>query len=183
LDEKALRPVRRRIQIIFQDPYGSLSPRMTVRSIVGEGLLVHNNGAKTERDARIAAALGEVGMGDPDFLERYPNEFSGGQRQRIAIARSLVMAPEILVLDEPTSSLDRSTQFQVISLLRSLQERLRLSYIFISHDLRVLRSLCHSLLIMKDGRVVEAGAARDIFLSPSHEYTRLLLEAAFTPCL
>jgi microcin C transport system ATP-binding protein len=179
MDEKALRPIRRRIQIIFQDPYGSLSPRMTVRGIVGEGLLVHNDGAKAERDARIAAALDEVGMGDPDFLERYPNEFSGGQRQRIAIARSLVMKPEILVLDEPTSSLDRSTQFQVTSLLRDLQEKLSLSYIFISHDLRVLRSLCHSLLVMKDGRIVEAGGARDIFRSPRNEYTRLLLEAAF----
>ncbi|MDR0382642.1 MAG: dipeptide ABC transporter ATP-binding protein [Spirochaetaceae bacterium] len=178
LDEKSLRPFRRRIQIIFQDPYGSLSPRMTVRDIVGEGLLVHNTDTKAERHARVAAALGEVGLEDPDFLERYPNEFSGGQRQRIALARSLVMEPEILALDEPTSSLDRSTQFQVISLLRGLQQKHGLSYVFISHDLRVLRSLCHSLIIMKDGRVVEAGAARDIFGSPRSEYTRLLLKAA-----
>jgi microcin C transport system ATP-binding protein len=178
LDEKSLRPIRRKMQIIFQDPYGSLSPRMTVRDIVGEGLLIHKSGSKAEREDRVKAALSEVSMGDPDFLDRYPNEFSGGQRQRIALARSLVMAPEILVLDEPTSSLDRTTQFQVINLLRGLQEKHGFSYIFISHDLRVVRSLCHSLIIMKNGRIVESGAARAVFRSPKHEYTRLLLKTA-----
>jgi microcin C transport system ATP-binding protein len=178
LDEKSLRPIRRKMQIIFQDPYGSLSPRMTVRNIVGEGLFIHNIGEKTEREARVRAALNEVGLGDPDFLDRYPNEFSGGQRQRIALARALVMEPEILVLDEPTSSLDRATQFQVINLLRSLRERHGLSYIFISHDLRIVRSLCHSLIIMKAGKIVEAGPAREIFSKPRHEYTQTLLKTA-----
>ncbi|MDR2445460.1 MAG: dipeptide ABC transporter ATP-binding protein [Spirochaetaceae bacterium] len=180
LDEKSLRPIRRKMQIIFQDPYGSLSPRMTVRNIVGEGLFIHNIGAKAEREARVRAALFEVGLGDRDFLDRYPNEFSGGQRQRIALARALVMEPRILVLDEPTSSLDRTTQFQVVNLLRVLQEKHGFSYIFISHDLRIVRSLCHSLLIMKAGKIVEAGTAREIFSNPSHEYTRTLLKTALT---
>ncbi|MDR3356143.1 MAG: dipeptide ABC transporter ATP-binding protein [Spirochaetaceae bacterium] len=180
LDDNTLRPARRKMQIIFQDPYGSLSPRMTVRGIVGEGLLIHRIGAKEDREARVRAALAEVGLGDPDFLDRYPNEFSGGQRQRIALARALVMEPEILVLDEPTSSLDRATQFQAVKLLRALQEKHGFSYIFISHDLRIVRSLCHSLLIMKAGRIVEAGPAQDIFASPRHEYTQSLLAAAFS---
>jgi microcin C transport system ATP-binding protein len=179
LNEKALRHIRRKMQIIFQDPYGSLSPRMTVRNIVGEGLLIHSIGAKEERNERVEAALNEVGLGDPDFLDRYPNEFSGGQRQRIALARSLVMAPEILVLDEPTSSLDRATQFQTVRLLRTLQEKHGLSYLFISHDFRIVRSLCHSMIIMKAGKIVESGAAEDIFRNPQHEYTRLLLKTAF----
>ena len=178
LDEKSLRPIRRKMQIIFQDPYGSLSPRMTVRNIVGEGLFIHSIGAKAEREARVRAALAEVGLGDPDFLDRYPNEFSGGQRQRIALARALVIEPEILVLDEPTSSLDRTTQFQVVNLLRSLQEKHGLSYIFISHDLRIVRDLCHSLIIMKAGKIVEAGPAREVFSNPRHEYTRTLLKTA-----
>ncbi|MDR0663383.1 MAG: dipeptide ABC transporter ATP-binding protein [Spirochaetaceae bacterium] len=179
LDEKTLRPIRRKMQIIFQDPYGSLSPRMTVRSIVGEGLLIHSIGAREEWGERVAAAMNEVGLSDPDFLDRYPNEFSGGQRQRIALARSLVMAPDILVLDEPTSSLDRATQFQTVRLLRTLQEKHGLSYLFISHDLRIVRSLCHSLIIMKEGKIVESGAAEDIFREARHEYTRLLLKTAF----
>jgi microcin C transport system ATP-binding protein len=178
LDEKSLRPIRRKMQIIFQDPYGSLSPRMTARDIVGEGLLIHKIGAKAEREARVRAALSEVGLADPDFLDRYPNEFSGGQRQRLALARALVIEPDILVLDEPTSSLDRATQFQVVNLLRALQEKHGFSYIFISHDLRIVRSLCHSLIIMKEGRIVEAGAAREVFGSPRHEYTRTLLKTA-----
>ncbi|MDR2803612.1 MAG: dipeptide ABC transporter ATP-binding protein [Treponema sp.] len=178
-DEKSLRPLRRKMQIIFQDPYGSLSPRMTVRNIVGEGLLIHDIGVKKEREARVRTALSEVGLGDPDFLDRFPNEFSGGQRQRIALARSLVMEPAILVLDEPTSSLDRANQFQIVKLLRALQEKHGLSYIFISHDLRIVRTLCHSLLIMKAGKIVEAGVAQDIFHNPQHEYTRILLKTAF----
>jgi microcin C transport system ATP-binding protein len=178
LSEKSLRPLRRKMQIIFQDPYGSLSPRQTIRNIVGEGLLVHHLCAPEEREARIRSALAEVGLDNPDFLSRYPNEFSGGQRQRIAIARSLVLEPEILVLDEPTSSLDRTVQFQIVELLRKLQEKHGLSYIFISHDLRVVRSLCHSLLIMKAGRGVEAGSAEEIFAAPKEAYTRELLEGA-----
>jgi microcin C transport system ATP-binding protein len=179
LDEKSLRPMRRKMQIIFQDPYGSLSPRMTIRNIVGEGLLIHNIGMKNEREARVMSALKEVGLSNPDYLDRYPNEFSGGQRQRIALARALVMSPDILVLDEPTSSLDRSSQFQITRLLRHLQEKHDLSYIFISHDLRIARRLCHSLIIMRAGKIVEAGAARDIFQNPRHEYTRVLLKTAF----
>ncbi len=180
LDEKALRPLRRRLQIIFQDPYGSLSPRMQVGDIVGEGLLIHRIGDPADRRARVLAALAEVGLGDEAFLERYPNEFSGGQRQRIALARALVLEPEVLVLDEPTSSLDRTVQFQVVSLLRELQLRRGLSYIFISHDLKVLRGLCHDLLIMKAGKVVESGPAAEVFAHPQAEYTKELLRTAFT---
>ncbi|MDR1374064.1 MAG: dipeptide ABC transporter ATP-binding protein [Treponema sp.] len=179
LNEKALRPLRRKMQIIFQDPYGSLSPRMTVEHIVGEGLLIHRIGTKADRRERVLEALGEVGMGDEDFLGRYPNELSGGQRQRIALARSLVLEPEILVLDEPTSSLDRTIQYQVVNLLRELQRRRGLSYIFISHDLRIVRSLCHEILIMKAGKAVEAGPAAEIFANPKEEYTRDLLRTAF----
>ncbi|GHV30696.1 ABC transporter ATP-binding protein [Spirochaetia bacterium] len=178
LREDELRPLRRKMQIIFQDPYGSLSPRMNILSVVGEGLLIHRIGAGTNEDRRerVLKALGEVGMGDEDFLERYPNEFSGGQRQRIALARSLVLEPEILVLDEPTSSLDRTIQFQVVKLLRTLQEKRGLSYIFISHDLRIVRSLCHEILVMKAGRVVEAGPAAEILRNPKEAYTRELLQ-------
>ncbi|MDR1429314.1 MAG: dipeptide ABC transporter ATP-binding protein [Spirochaetaceae bacterium] len=179
LDEKSLRPLRRRMQIIFQDPYGSLNPRMTIENIVGEGLFIHRLCAKEERRARVRKALEEAGMGDEAFLDRYPNEFSGGQRQRIALARSLILEPEILVLDEPTSSLDRTIQFQVVKLLRELQERRNLSYIFISHDLRLVRSLCADLIIMKAGKIVEAGPTADILENPKEDYTRELLRTAF----
>jgi microcin C transport system ATP-binding protein len=177
LTEKSYRLLRRKIQMIFQDPYGSLSPRMTVREIVGEGLLIHNIGEKNERPARIEAALADVGMDNPAFGDRYPNEFSGGQRQRIALARSLVLEPEILVLDEPTSSLDRTIQYQVVDLLRKLQEKHRLSYLFISHDLRIIRALSHQIIIMQAGKVVEAGPTAQIFSSPQNAYTRQLLSA------
>ena len=166
-----LRPLRRKMQIIFQDPYGSLSPRMTVEDIVGEGLLIHGIGTKLDRRERVIAALKEVGMTEESFLSRYPNEFSGGQRQRIALARSLVLEPEVLVLDEPTSSLDRSIQFQVVSLLKDLQRRRGLSYIFISHDLRIVRVLCHDLLIMRAGKVIESGPCREILQNPKEQYT------------
>ncbi|MDR2485774.1 MAG: dipeptide ABC transporter ATP-binding protein [Treponema sp.] len=179
MKDGALRPLRRKMQIIFQDPYGSLSPRMTVENIVGEGLLIHGIGTKRDRRERVLACLKEVGMDNKDFLSRYPNEFSGGQRQRICIARSLVLEPMILVLDEPTSSLDRTIQFQVISLLKELQERRGLSYIFISHDLRLVRSLCHEILIMKNGKVVEAGPAGEIMKHPKEPYTQELLRTAF----
>jgi microcin C transport system ATP-binding protein len=179
LDENSLRPLRRRMQIIFQDPYGSLNPRMTIGNIVGEGLLIHRLCGKEERRERVLKALKEVGMGDESFPERYPNEFSGGQRQRIALARSLILEPEILVLDEPTSSLDRTIQFQVIKLLRELQERRNLSYIFISHDLRLVRSLCAGIIIMKAGKIVEAGPTAEIMENPREDYTKELLRTAF----
>jgi microcin C transport system ATP-binding protein len=173
-----LRPLRRRLQIIFQDPYGSLSPRMSVEQIVGEGLLVHDIGDPADREHLIVAAMREVGL-DPDQRSRYPHEFSGGQRQRIALARALVLKPSVLVLDEPTSSLDRTIQFQVIELLKRLQEKHGLAYIFISHDLKVLKSLCHDIAIMKEGKIVEAGGAREIFANPKHPYTQELLATAF----
>jgi len=178
LDAKSLRPLRRRMQIIFQDPYGSLSPRMSVGDIVGEGLLIHKIGAPEERRALVAAALKEVGLGE-EHLDRFPNEFSGGQRQRIALARALVLRPDILILDEPTSSLDRTIQFQVVELLKRLQESHGLTYLFISHDLKIVKSLCHDLLIMKNGKVVEAGPAREIFSAPKESYTKELLGTAF----
>jgi microcin C transport system ATP-binding protein len=151
---------------------------MNILNIVGEGLLIHHIGKAEDRRERVIAALTEVGMGNEEFLERYPNEFSGGQRQRIALARSLVLEPDILVLDEPTSSLDRTIQFQVVKLLKELQERRGLSYIFISHDLRIVRSLCHNILVMKEGRVVEAGSVSEIMKNPQEAYTRELLRTA-----
>ncbi len=178
LDSKAMRPLRRQIQIIFQDPFGSLSPRMSVERIIGEGLDIHEIGSKEDRPALITAAMKEVGL-DPEHRGRYPHQFSGGQRQRIALARALVLKPRLIVLDEPTSSLDRSIQFQVIELLKELQERHGLSYLFISHDMAVVRDLCHEIIIMKDGKVVEAGEAADIFSKPKEGYTQELLRTAF----
>ena len=179
LSERRLRPLRRAMQIIFQDPAGSLSPRMTVRALVGEGLLVHTKISRAEREARVIAALDETGLDGAQILDRYPHEFSGGQRQRLAIARSLVLEPAFLVLDEPTSSLDRTIQQQVIELLLELQARRKLTYLFISHDLRVLRALSHRLLIMREGIVVEEGEAAAIFENPQNEYTKTLLKTAF----
>jgi len=178
VDEKSLRPLRRKLQIIFQDPYGSLSPRMTVGDIVGEGLLIHRIGTKEERERMVDEALAEVGL-LAEHKPRFPNEFSGGQRQRIALARALVLRPDILVLDEPTSSLDRTIQFQVIELLKRLQEKHGLTYLFISHDLKIVKSLCHYLLIMKAGKVVESGPAREVFAEPRDPYTKELLRTAF----
>jgi microcin C transport system ATP-binding protein len=178
LEEKNFRKYRKRIQIIFQDPYGSLSPRMTVHQIIGEGLRVHDISFAKNHDSLICDAMGEVGL-NPATRFRYPHEFSGGERQRIAIARALVLKPELIVLDEPTSSLDRTIQFQVLELLKKLQKKHSISYIFISHDLRVVKSLCHSLIIMKGGKVVEHGLAADIFDNPKHPYTQALLHTAF----
>ncbi len=174
-----LRPLRREMQIVFQDPYGSLSPRLSVGQIVEEGLIVHGlGGNRTERRERIALALEEVGL-DPNTQDRYPHEFSGGQRQRIAIARALALKPRFIVLDEPTSALDVSVQSQIVDLLRGLQERHKLAYLFISHDLRVVRALADHLVVMKAGRVVDSGPAQELFAHPRVPYTRALISAAF----
>jgi microcin C transport system ATP-binding protein len=179
LSGAAMRPLRRELQIVFQDPFASLSPRLSIGQIVEEGLKVHRlGGSATERRALIEAALEEVGL-DPTALNRYPHEFSGGQRQRVAIARALVLKPRLVVLDEPTSALDMSVQAQIVDLLRALQARHRLAYLFISHDLRVVRALAHDVLVMKDGKVVEAGPADALFTAPREPYTRALMAAAF----
>jgi microcin C transport system ATP-binding protein len=179
LRARELRPLRREMQIVFQDPYGSLSPRLSIGQIIAEGLKIHGLArGEAERTAAIIEALQEVRL-EPDMRNRYPHEFSGGQRQRIAIARALVLKPRFLVLDEPTSALDMSVQAQIVDLLRELQERHRLAYLFISHDLRVVKALADELLVLKDGRVVEQGPAARIFAQPDHPYTRALLTAAF----
>ena len=179
LRSKKLRPLRREMQMVFQDPFGSLSPRLSVGRIIEEGLRVHRLGGTLEaRRELIGRALGEVGLG-PEMQDRYPHEFSGGQRQRIAIARALVLKPQFIILDEPTSALDVSVQFQIIDLLRNLQRRHNLAYLFISHDLRVVRALAHRILVMREGRVVEQGPADDIFENPQDPYTRILFNAAF----
>jgi microcin C transport system ATP-binding protein len=179
LSIRRVRPLRREMQIVFQDPYGSLSPRMSVGQIIEEGLRVHHIGANaTERQTLIADVLREVGL-DPDSRDRYPHEFSGGQRQRIAIARALILRPRLIVLDEPTSALDRSVQAQLVDLLRELQIRHKLAYLFISHDLRVVRALSHEILVMRAGRVVECGPTDEIFSHPKEPYTRALITAAF----
>jgi len=178
LRSKTLRPLRREMQIVFQDPYSSLSPRLSVGQIIEEGLRVHRlGGADGERRAMIDRALREVGL-DPDSRDRYPHEFSGGQRQRIAIARAIVLEPRLIVLDEPTSALDMSVQAQIVDLLRELQARHRLAYLFISHDLKVVRALSDEILVMRAGRVVEHGPAARIFDHPQDPYTKALLAAA-----
>ncbi|QEM80578.1 ABC transporter ATP-binding protein [Halomonas binhaiensis] len=178
LDKSAMRPIRSRLQVVFQDPFGSLSPRMTVGEIIGEGLKVHApHLSRAERDAQVTSALQEVSL-DPAMRNRYPHEFSGGQRQRIAIARALVLKPEFLLLDEPTSALDRSVQVTVIDLLRDLQKKHGLTYLFISHDLAVVRALSDTVLVMKDGVVVERGDAEGLFANPQTDYTKRLLAAA-----
>ena len=177
LDWQALRPMRNQMQIVFQDPFGSLSPRLSVGQIVEEGLLIHNMGDEDERRARISEALTEVGL-EPEMQHRYPHEFSGGQRQRISIARALVLKPKFIVLDEPTSALDMSVQAQIVELLRGLQRKYNLAYMFISHDLKVVRALAHHVVVMKDGKVVEQGSAESIFENPREPYTQALLAAA-----
>ena len=182
-DRRALRAMRRRMQVVLQDPFASLSPRMTVGQIVGEGLALHQSGlSAAEHDQKVLAMLAEVGLSERDgvanVLQRYPHEFSGGQRQRIAIARAVVLQPEVLVLDEPTSALDASVQQQVLALLAELQQRHGLSYVFISHDLAVIRAMAHRVMVMKDGMVVEEGETLALFDAPQHAYTRALLAAA-----
>jgi len=176
---QSLRPLRRRMQIVFQDPYGSLSPRLSVGQIIEEGLRVHGmGGSYEERRGLIGRTLEEVGL-QADMQDRYPHEFSGGQRQRISIARALVLRPEFIVLDEPTSALDMSVQAQIVDLLRDLQRRHGIAYLFISHDLRVVRALAHDIIVMRRGRVVEAGPADEVFARPAEPYTRALMAAAF----
>ena len=174
---KRMRPLRRRMQIVFQDPFGSLSPRMTVRQIIEEGLKLHRLANGDGESDPVAAVLEEVGL-EPAMQDRYPHEFSGGQRQRIAIARALVLKPRLVVLDEPTSALDMSVQAQIIDLLRALQARHRLAYLFISHDLKVVRALCHEVIVLRDGIVVETGPTEAIFEAPKTAYTQALLAAA-----
>ncbi len=178
-DAKAMRPLRKDIQIVFQDPYGSLSPRMSVRQIVEEGLLIQEPDLGYEaRVKRVASTLEEVGI-DPATMDRYPHEFSGGQRQRIAIARAVVLEPKFIMLDEPTSALDMSVQAQIVDLLRDLQTRHDLSYIFISHDLKVVRALANEMIVLRRGNIVEQGSAKQIFENPKEDYTRALMAAAF----
>jgi microcin C transport system ATP-binding protein len=179
LSSKTLRPLRREMQVVFQDPYGSLSPRMSIGQIIEEGLKVHGiGGGEDERDRLVVQALEEVDL-DPATRHRYPHEFSGGQRQRIAIARAMVLKPRFVVLDEPTSALDRSVQAQIVDLLRDLQRRHKLAYMFISHDLRVVRSLSDYVIVMRDGVVVEQGSTDQIFQAPQEIYTKALMAAAF----
>src|SRR6476619_5241989 len=178
-DSKRMRPLRRDMQIVFQDPYGSLSPRLSVGQIIEEGLLIQKPGMdRADRRARVSRALKEVGL-DPASQDRYPHEFSGGQRQRIAIARALVLEPKFLILDEPTSALDVSVQAQIVDLLRDLQKRYKLAYLFISHDLKVVRALANAIIVLRHGKVVEQGPARTVFAKPKTDYTKALLAAAF----
>ncbi|EHK75924.1 nickel-transporting ATPase [Sinorhizobium meliloti CCNWSX0020] len=176
---REMRPLRNRMQVVFQDPYGSLSPRMSIADIIGEGLKIHEKALTDgERDQRVAAALEEVGL-DPATRWRYPHEFSGGQRQRIAIARAMVLKPQFVMLDEPTSALDMSVQAQVVDLLRDLQRKHNLAYLFISHDLKVVRALANEVIVMRLGKVVEQGPAGRIFEAPTEDYTKALMAAAF----
>ncbi|MEQ8665164.1 MAG: ABC transporter ATP-binding protein [Rhodospirillales bacterium] len=179
LNNNEMRPLRRDMQIVFQDPFGSLSPRLSIAQIVEEGLKVHRLGGDyDERRDLIAAALEEVGL-SPDMMDRYPHEFSGGQRQRISIARALVLKPSFMVLDEPTSALDVSVQAQIVELLRDIQKKHELAYLFISHDLKVIRAMSHDVLVLRDGIVVERGPAVDVIDNPKEAYTKALMAAAF----
>jgi microcin C transport system ATP-binding protein len=179
LTTRQMRPLRKDMQIVFQDPYGSLSPRLSVGQIIEEGLLIQNPELDyTQRRTWVSAALKEVGL-DPGVQDRYPHEFSGGQRQRIAIARAMVLKPKFIMLDEPTSALDMSVQAQIVDLLRDLQKKRDLAYLFISHDLKVIRALCNYVIVMRAGKVVEEGPAKEIFSNPKEEYTRTLMAAAF----
>ena len=177
---KRLREARRDMQIVFQDPFSSLNPRMRVRAIVEEPLIIHRMGSKAERDARVRELFELVGL-DPSQLSRYPHQFSGGQRQRIGLARALALNPSLVIADEPVSALDVSVQAQVVNLLMDLQERLQLTYLFIAHDLRLVRHICSRTAVMYLGRIVEMGETEAIFASPAHPYTRALLSAIPVP--
>ena len=173
-----MKPLRSEIQVVFQDPFGSLSPRLSIKEIIGEGLEIHKNDlTQKDREKLILDTLRKVDL-DTTILNRYPHEFSGGQRQRIAIARVIVLKPRFLILDEPTSALDLSVQSQIVNLLKKLQKENNLGYIFISHDLRVVRSLAHQLIVLKNGKVVESGNSNQIFKSPKQKYTKQLISAA-----
>jgi microcin C transport system ATP-binding protein len=176
---REMRPLRKEMQVVFQDPYGSLSPRLSVSQIIEEGLVIQSPGmGYDERRARVAGALQEVGL-DPEGQDRYPHEFSGGQRQRIAIARAMVLEPKFVLLDEPTSALDMSVQAQIVDLLRDLQKRHGLAYLFISHDLKVVRALSNYVVVLRHGKMVEEGPSERIFSAPKDPYTKALLAAAF----
>jgi microcin C transport system ATP-binding protein len=178
LSGKQLRAARRKIQIVFQDPNGSLAPRLTAGDIIAEGLSIHAPElTRAERNEKVVGALTDVGL-RADSMNRYPHEFSGGQRQRIAIARALILQPQILVLDEPTSALDVTVQAEILLLLRSLQQRTNIAYLFISHDLAVIRSLSHRIIVLNAGRIVEAGPATEVLTNPQASYTKTLLAAA-----
>ena len=179
LNQKQLRPYRKKIQVVFQDPFASLSPRMSVSAIIAEGLTLHEQLSVEEQDRCVIDVMRTVEM-DPETRHRYPHEFSGGQRQRIAIARALILKPEVIILDEPTSALDRAVQVQVIELLRRLQSQFQLTYIFISHDLEVIKALSHKLIVLRAGEIVEQGDCQQVLQSPQHDYTRALLKAAFS---
>ena len=179
LSSKALTAQRKHMQVVFQDPFGSLSPRLSVRQIIEEGLRVHERDMDVNaREERVAEVLSEVNL-EPDQMDRYPHEFSGGQRQRISIARALALRPKFIVLDEPTSALDMSVQAQIVDLLRELQHRHSLAYLFISHDLKVVRAVAHYLVVMKEGVVIEQGPAEQVFENPQTDYTKELMTAAF----
>lgn len=179
ISSREMRPLRKNLQIVFQDPFSSLSPRLSIEQIISEGLEVHGIGRnRAERRQRVAEALNEVDL-QPEMMHRYPHEFSGGQRQRIAIARAIVLKPELIILDEPTSALDMTIQAQIIDLLKRIQLRYNLTYIFISHDLRVVKSMANDIAVMQDGRIVESGRAKDVFTDPQQPYTRKLFKAAF----
>jgi microcin C transport system ATP-binding protein len=177
LKTKELRKMRSDMQIVFQDPFGSLSPRMTCAQIIAEGLEVHQSKNSDAIQLLVDEVMQEVGL-DPAVKHRYPHEFSGGQRQRIAIARAMVLKPKLIILDEPTSALDRTVQFQIVQLLKKLQEKYGLAYIFISHDLTVIRAMSHRILVMKQGDIIESGFTDQIFNDPKEAYTRQLLMAA-----
>ena len=181
LKAKEMKRFRKDLQIVFQDPYGSLSPRMTVSQIIGEGLRIHSPELEElERDSIVRNALIDVGL-EEEMLKRYPHEFSGGQRQRISIARAIVLRPKLIVMDEPTSALDVSVQAQIVDLLREVQAKYDLVYLFISHDLKVVRALAHYLVVMKNGKVIEQGEAGQVFDNPKEAYTKELMDAAFSP--
>jgi microcin C transport system ATP-binding protein len=173
---RQLRRLRKDMQIVFQDPFGSLSPRMTCFQIIAEGLTIHKVDPTRDQRELVHEIMVEVGL-DPETMDRYPHEFSGGQRQRIAIARAMVLRPKLLVLDEPTSALDMTVQVQIVELLRDLQRKYGLAYLFISHDLKVIRAMSHKVVVMKRGDVVEYGMTADLYDNPQHEYTRSLLQA------
>jgi microcin C transport system ATP-binding protein len=177
LTKRDLRNLRQEMQIVFQDPYGSLSPRMTCAQVIAEGLRVHRIGNEAVIEKKVRDIMAEVGL-DPNMMHRYPHEFSGGQRQRIAIARAMVLRPKLVILDEPTSALDMTVQVQIVDLLRDLQRRYGLAYIFISHDLKVVRAMSHRVMVMKRGDIIEEGDAEQIFTNPKTDYTKSLVDAA-----